>query len=120
MLLEFKNVYQPEAEPKRRWFCDDFFDLIVWYDESNKIFGFQLCYDKPKNQKAVTWIRPMAYFHVRVDDGENRPGHYKAAPMLAANGVFDHAKIAQRFNEESALLDPTIARLVLEKLLRYH
>ena len=32
MLSEDSHVRQPEGEPPRRWFSDDYFDLIVWLD----------------------------------------------------------------------------------------
>ena len=46
MLSEIKNARQVPGEGKRRWFRDDDFDLIIWYDDSDTVFGFQLCYDK--------------------------------------------------------------------------
>jgi hypothetical protein len=30
MLRELSHVRQALEEPRRRWFADDFFDLIVW------------------------------------------------------------------------------------------
>jgi len=32
MLEESEYVRQVKGEPKRRWFSDDYFDLIVWVD----------------------------------------------------------------------------------------
>ena len=49
MLTEFKGVRQREEEGIRRWFFDDYFDLIIWYDNNHQIEGFQLCYDKNYN-----------------------------------------------------------------------
>ena len=46
MLSEFKGVKQNRTDGFRRWFLDDYFDLIVWYNNSHDIEGFQLCYDK--------------------------------------------------------------------------
>ncbi len=42
MIVEKKDARQIENEGFRRWFTDDFFDLIVWY-ENKEITGFQLC-----------------------------------------------------------------------------
>jgi|SRR5208283_1134749 hypothetical protein len=81
MLIECKKVQQIRGEPRRRWFFDDFFDLIVWFSKENFILGFQLCYDMAGNQRALTWKRPDAYFHQRIDDGERRPGKHKATPI---------------------------------------
>jgi hypothetical protein len=119
MLEEYKNVHQPKGEPKRRWYFDEYFDLIVWYNESGAILGFQLSYDKARDHKAITWKNPSLYFHMRVDDGENRPSHYKSSPILIPDGAFDYKNIAERFKEESAQIDSTISELVLEKILNY-
>ena len=32
MLVEYRNVRQIRGEGHRRWFSDEYFDLIVWYD----------------------------------------------------------------------------------------
>lgn len=119
MLVEYKEVYQPIGEPKRRWFSDYYFDLIVWYTDEDIISGFQLCYDKSRNQRAMTWKRPSSYSHMRIDDGENRPGQYKATPILVPDGIFDIHSIAERFKHVSNAMDPAIAILVYEKILEY-
>ena len=38
----------------RKWLSDDHFDLIVWYTSNDKIYGFQLCYGKPRFERALT------------------------------------------------------------------
>ena len=119
MLVEYKDVYQPEGEPKRRWFFDNYFDLIVWYNEEGNIFGFQLCYDRPRNQRALTWKSPSLYFHMRIDDGENRPGNYKSTPILVPDGVFDFKSIAERFKIVSTNVDSNISELVYDKIINY-
>ena len=55
MLYEIKDVQQEESGPFCRWFADRDFDLFVWYNEDDSFFGFQLCYEKGKNEKALTW-----------------------------------------------------------------
>ena len=117
MLTELGDVRQVEGEHRRRWFMDSFFDLIVWLDQGDAIVGFQLCYDKEGDQRALTWKAPDSYTHAAVDDGENRPGRYKATPILVADGAFDHTAIAERFRAESAAVDPAIAAFVYEKLV---
>ena len=37
----------------RRWIADEYFDLIVWYEDDQTIHGFQLCYDKPGRERAL-------------------------------------------------------------------
>lgn len=129
MLTEIENVRQIEGEPRRRWFHDDHFDLIVWLgaDEGPEmptapqetVIGFQLCYNKTESPRALTWYARSGYSHCRVDDGESRPGKYKAAPILLQNGPFNKNSIADRFMRSSRKMDPEIARFVHEKIAAY-
>ncbi len=41
MLTESQHVRQIKHDPKRRWFSDDYFDLIVWIGKRGEIIGFQ-------------------------------------------------------------------------------
>jgi hypothetical protein len=119
MLRELHNVRQIEGEHWRRWFADRYFDLIVWITGDGEIAGFQLCYDKEADQRALTWKRPGSYTHTGIDDGENRPGRFKQTPILVADGVFDHATIAERFKQASLEIDPPIAEFVHARLQAY-
>ena len=119
MLSEIPYVKNIPDEPRRRWFADDNFDLIVWYDPDKRIVGFQLCYDKQKDQRAFTWKEPGSTRHDRVDDGESEPGRYKSTPILIPDGAFDATRIAGRFKKESAEIDPTVASFVLKRLLEW-
>lgn len=103
-----KHVKQNPGEPHRRWFEDDYFDLIVWEDEKFAIIGFQLCYDKLHNQHAITWTEKTGFMHNKVDDGENKPGKYKSTPILVADGIFDHETIAETFKRNSVDLDTNL------------
>jgi hypothetical protein len=119
MLREYLNVRQIPGESKRRWFSDEYFDLIVWLDEKENIVGFQLCYDILRGHRALTWHNKMGFSHHRVDDGESRPGKLKATPVLVPNGHFEYKKIAKRFKKESRNIEERIATFVYEKLLQY-
>ena len=119
MLSEYENVQQIEGEPMRRWFSDDFFDLIVWFSKEKIILGFQLCYDMHGNQRALTWKRPDAYFHQRIDDGEGRPGKHESTPILIPDGRFDHIAIAAKFQKESLDIEPAISKFVFNILSAY-
>lgn len=118
MLAECRNVRQIRGEGHRRWFSDDYFDLIVWYDGSEPV-GFQLCYDRGGRERALTWHRDRGYAHERVDSGETESGRHKSTPILVADGVFDSAEVTERFREASGRLEPDIVELVLAKLRDY-
>ena len=120
MLRELGNVRQIEGDPRRRWFADDHFDLIVWFNEKDGIIGFQLCYDKFEEERALTWFEEIGYTHRKVDDGEQYPGAMlKATPILIPDGVFEHEEIARRFRQESGEIEDRVSRFVYEKLMQY-
>ncbi len=115
MLHEMKRVRQVTGDGHRRWFTSAYFDLIVWLDEQDRIEGFQLTYDKPVQERALTWRADRGFAHEKVDDGEV-PGQAKMTPILVPDGTFDAGAVAARFREESGEIDPEIAGLVLETL----
>ena len=122
MLSEVPNVRQVTGEGLRRWFSDEHFDLIVWYGTQTvptsgpaAPTGFQLCYDKAANERAITWTVEHGFQHNRVDAGEV-PGHSKMTPLIVADGMFDPGPVTRRFREASSGIDPRIAAFVLERL----
>jgi hypothetical protein len=119
MLREVRKVRQVKGESRRRWFDDGYFDLIVWFGAEDEIVGFQLCYDKYGEQKAITWQQEFGYMHHRVDQGEDKPGKPKATPILVADGIFDYKNIASRFERESGEIDSKISDFVYEKMMQY-
>jgi hypothetical protein len=119
MLYEIRNIRQNEGEPRRRWFIDDYFDLVVWLNDDEEIQGFQLCYDKSKNQHALTWHKESGYMHNRVDSGEDKPGKPKGIPILVTDGFFDYEQIAEIFKRESKYIDDNISELIYKKILQY-
>ncbi len=118
MLSEIRNARQVEGEGFRRWFMDDYFDLIVWYDDEQSLVGFQLCYDKQKRERAITWTRDHGFQHNRIDAGET-PGHSKMTPIVVADGVFSRDPIIEKFHAASAGIQPEIAQFVQETLRQY-
>ncbi len=118
MLYEVTSVKQYKDEPMRRWFVDNYFDLIVWF-RNGGIVGFQLCYDKTDNQHALTWYDGTGYLHNRIDDGENKPGKFKSVPILVPDGRFSNNAVAEIFIKESAELEPDISAFVYQKIIQY-
>jgi hypothetical protein len=118
MLSEIRDTRQIKGEGFRRWFTDEYFDLIVWYDDARSLTGFQLCYDKQGRERALTWTRAHGFQHNRIDSGEV-PGHAKMTPVIVADGEFNASPIAERFKGDSSSIDPDIATLVYETMLRY-
>jgi hypothetical protein len=118
MLREINNVRQIAGEPSRRWFTDERLDLVIWTDREQTV-GFQLCYDKQRGERAVTWKVDPGFKHNAVDTGEDRPGRYKATPILVADGSFDPRGVAADFLEQSGDLDADTRDFICMKLLEY-
>ncbi len=115
MLRELSNVRQASGEPRRRWFADDYFDLMVWVGKRGEFVGFQLCYDKSGDEHALTWHKQTGFSHHRVDSGElQRP--YKATPILVADGAVNFASLTHLFKARSQMMDQQVARFVLGKI----
>ncbi len=115
MLKEAKNVRQIEGEPRRRWFDDGYFDLIVWFDKDESIWGFQLCYDREKKPRALTWTKKYGYKHTGIDNGEH-PGRLGCAPVLVEDGLFDPGAIGKKLEAAAKELPPQISGFVLKKV----
>jgi hypothetical protein len=129
MLTEIKGARQILGEGFRRWFTDEYFDLIVWYDDTgdraaargrhgkpgSSLKGFQLCYDKAGNERALTWTTEHGFQHNRIDSGET-PGRAKMTPVIVADGEFSGDAIAELFRREAAHIDPALAGFVYSKV----
>jgi len=119
VLKEFRNVLQRPGEHQRRWFQSADEELIVWYEQDGSIHGFQLCYDRVREERALTWINGKGYSHLKVDDGEIEPLIAKRTPILVTNGLFDSEAVLERFNSVAAALPLEIRALVSEKIRQY-
>ena len=115
-MLEFSNVRQ-DLGGFKRYFCDDTFDLFVWYDHpGGPITGFQLVYDKGANARAITWLRNKGFRHNKV---EGDSSYYNQTPILVRDGVFDSRGIQELFRAHSQGVDEEIVALVTSIIGRY-
>jgi len=115
MMTEIPNVRQIRGEDRRRWFFDNYFDLIVWY-RAEGISGFQLCYDRDGAPRAWTWTEDSGCSHHGIDDGDDPLLVYKATPILVADGAFDAVSVKRRFVVAAASIAAEIRHLVLMQL----
>lgn len=110
------NVRQVPGEPRRRWFADEYFDLIVWLEPDGRVWGFQLCYDRGFKPRALTWTAAGGYKHSGIDEGEPCGGAQKASPVLVEDGRFDARGIAARLEKAATGMPPELAGFVLGKV----
>lgn len=118
-LQEVQAASQVPGEPRRRWFTSRELDLIVWLDESGHPSAFQLCYDKPHAERALTWKPQTGFRHSAVDDGEADGLRYKATPILVSDGDFPSGRVGAMFAQAGVHLPPDIEAFVSSKLRDY-
>ena len=114
---ELKNVYQKKDDSIRRWFSDNYFDLIIWYDEDKVIIGFQLCYDVQNYERAITFSQGN-FSHNKIDQGNESPTKNRT-PILVADGYFDDSIVLPKFIAASKNLEAEIANYVISKIKEY-
>ncbi len=115
-LREISGARQVPDEPRRRWFAAESLDLIVWVDDTGAPIGFQLCYDRLRSERALTWKPEVGFLHHAVDDGEGGGLRHKRTPVLVDDGDFDAYRVSDLFARASAKLPPQVADFVSAKL----
>ena len=108
-------VRQVRGEPRRRWFASDRCDLIVWLDDGGLPHGFQFCYDKDGDERALSWRPDVGLSHMKVDYGKSIYGR-GGTPFLIPDGAYDPKRMLRLFEAEAALVPPEVAALVAGKL----
>ena len=115
MLKEISNTTQRPGEPKRRWFHSPEQDLYLWQNESGEIVGFQLCYSKPYNERALYWTGDSGFSHYRVDAGEATVLS-KNTPLLSRDRFFDSEVILAPFWALAAALPKNVVDFVAARI----
>ena len=102
----------------RRLLSDDFFDLIIWYRSDDTIHGFQLCYDKPCWERALTWVSDRGFSHMEVDSGEHvYPPNQ--TPILHPDGAFPADRVLHEFARRGSELPVQVRQLVTDKISEF-
>jgi hypothetical protein len=117
MLREIFSVRQIKDEQMRRWFTSETMDLIVWMNEEGEPAAFQFCYDKGRDEHAMTWRADTGLSHEAIDDGESGGAlRYKATPMLAPNGHVDVQRVSALFAGAAAAVPEVIREFVASRI----
>ena len=116
-LREIADLSQ-SAGHRRRWFASDSLDLIVWYDISGATLGFHLCYDKQRDERAITWSVEEGLSYALIDDGEADLSRHKASPILMIQpGLLDdRGRVTELFKSSYADVPADIVEFVIGKL----
>ena len=102
----------------RRWITDDYFDLIVWYTPRDTIHGFQLCYDKPHWERALTWLSDRGFSHMEVDSGEDS-AYANRTPVLVPDGSLPGERVLAEFARRGSALPVELRKLVTDKISEF-
>lgn len=121
-LVENRSVRQRPEEGFRRWFVNDFFDLIVWYESarSEDPIGFQLCYDRHVNERAFTWQRGKRSSHY-VSGGTDEAGYpWIATAVLHGDAGPVPPEVLDRFRREQGELPAGLLAQVVATVETYN
>ena len=114
MLREIQSVRQIAGEGHRRWFTDSHMDLYIWQDAAHTVCGFQLCYDKPNQEKALSWRQSSGFEHTLIDCA-NEPFDQQT-PLLTRNVPINKHHIIQLFHLHANDLPLDIKTCIGQKL----
>ena len=118
MFREIPGVKQIPGEPLRRWFSCEAMDLFVWTGESGEVVSYQLSYDKPHLEKALSWSVERGFSHDDVDDG-SRPGRHPGSPMLVADGEFAASRVLVLFQANANALENDLQEFIVSGISRH-
>lgn len=118
MLKEITEVRQNPGEDYRKIFQDEEFDLFIWYKDQETITGFQLCYDKKKEEKALSWHEERGFSHDRVQSGEE-VYQVKRASSLKSIGGGHLPGVLSRLKKAAGVLKMSEADFIFKKIREY-
>ena len=117
MLREIGYIKQSPGQLFRRWFNDELLDLFVWQEEGGRITGFQLCFDKDKGERALSYSEAEGYslHNVHTEESSLDMG----SPVLRRGAELPFPHLLALLNERGTGIDPRVLRYVREKLEAY-
>ena len=115
MLKEIHNVKQDVGSLTKRWFSDNYFDLLIWESDNGQLHSFQLCYDKGNDERAFCWTVEKPVTHHKVDEGDGT-GVVKGTPVLIPEKSIDGLKVLKHFIDNYGDLDKKTAQIIVKKI----
>lgn len=116
-IVEIEGVRQRPEEGFRRWFSNDYFDIVFWYEEEGgEMTGMQFCYGKPHSEKAFTWEKSSRSHHYV---SEQRKGAAATGILRGDAGAIPQA-VMKRFKEESKDIPEDLLAWIIQKILEYN
>jgi len=110
---EIQFVSQVPGEPHKRWFQSDYFDLFVWYNKDDSLWGFRLCYDRGYGEHSLTWKSDTgSVSHHSIEPSRPAFNQHPSTPMLGEAGQKVPAEVLERFNREGTTLPDDLRPLI--------
>ena len=106
-LQEYVNVSQKEPGLKRKWFSDDKYVLIIWFDKLSKIKGFQILYGGSEKNCIISWDDDGKFSHILINN--YNLGSPKSLGYISQDIVSD-------FTEHASTIDKNILKFILGKI----
>ena len=103
-----------DSKPDTRWFTDEEIDLYVWF-EQRTVVAFQICYNKTKDEQAITWKSSGGFSHTLVDSDDDSPGR-NMSPLLLDLPPQKLDSLVTDFTSRSSEVPQEITSFILEKL----
>ena len=116
-LKENQEVRQREEEGWRRWFVNDYFDIILWYNKKGgDLIGFQVCYGRgTADERAYTYeFSSQSHHFVAEGQKPNSLGNLGTAILTGDAGRMPQ-DVLDKLVDEAGDLPPNMLRLILEK-----
>lgn len=119
VFTELPPASPSQAGLQRRWFTAEHMDLIVWVRGGTSIEAFQLCYDKPLAEQALSWQIDQGFTHQGVDAGEADGLGHKGAPLLTPGKAADPARLLRELGSAGPGLPLEIRGFVEARLQQW-
>ncbi|TVR67412.1 MAG: hypothetical protein EA427_13820 [Spirochaetaceae bacterium] len=120
-LVENKTVRQRPEEGFRRWFLNEYFDLIFWYEsEDGPLTGFQLCYSRHVKERAFTWQRDKQSSHFVSAGSDERGVPWIATAVLHGDAGPVPDETLRRLRDEQGELEQDLLERVISAAEAYN
>lgn len=120
-ITENKNVRQRPDEGFRRWFVNDYFDIIFWYEsDTTTLKGFQFCYSRNNKEKVFTWEPGRVSSHY-VSSNQFEPGmsSYATAILDGDAGAIPQNAL-ERLKKDAGELQADYVSLIIDRAEQYN
>lgn len=119
-MLKTRPIRHFTNDLDKRWMKDDYFDLVVWYNTTGSVYGFQLGYGEPEEDHVLTWTQESGTHHARVSYGTGtRSGNVSPVLVHGPWIEFPFEEVYREFVKRTVELDPEIRQLVEGHLVEY-